>query len=216
MITDYVIQRVFRIEYNKKTATAYTVEKDENQYLITASHVFQGATDVTNINVFRGKKLESIPVQVVFNSCEVGDTIVFKLPYDLAPRHPINMGIDDVIIGTWAYFLGFPLGLSTPGGGLNNDFPFPFIKAALVSAIDFEREGLIKLFLDGHNNQGFSGGPVIWFHPQNPKDIKIIGTVSGFLTENPSHSDTNDNIKEHNTNAGIIEAFWIKNMMEKL
>ena len=57
------------------------------------------------------------------------------------------------------YFLGFPYDLTNDGGTINRNFPIPLIKKGILSAIQV---GEVKtLLLDGHNNPGFSGGPVV-------------------------------------------------------
>ncbi len=213
MITANIIQRVFRISHKGRTASAYTIEKNENQYLISASHVFEGSPEIPSVAIYQDGKWKDIHIQTVYNSRDVGDTIVFKLPYDISPRHKISLGTEKITLGTWAYFLGFPFGITNPDKGINNNFPIPFIKAGLISGLNFEREGLITVFLDGHNNKGFSGGPVVWINPQNREEIQIIGTVSSYLTESPIHTQTLDGIKDYGTNAGIIETFWIKNIL---
>lgn len=54
-------------------------------------------------------------------------------------------------------FLGFPLGnLGTVFLGIK----FPLVKKAVVSGW-VKHNGIELLLLDGHNNLGFSGGPVV-------------------------------------------------------
>ena len=50
----------------------------------------------------------------------------------------------------------------------------PFVRKAIVAAMDRN-----TLILDGHNNPGFSGGPVCFFRP-NERDVRIAGVVSGY------------------------------------
>ncbi len=222
MLTANIFQRVFRIQHNGKTASAYTIEKGENQYLVSASHVFEGTVEIPHVTIYHNKKWINIEVQTVFNSLDVGDTIIFKLSCDISPRHEVTLGPDKILLGSWAYFLGFPFGMSTPSGVLNNHYPVPFVKAALISSINAESEGLTTVYLDGHNNKGFSGGPAVWVDPSidpwgDPPGIlemKIIGTVSNYLTESPIHTLTLDDIKDHGTNAGIVEVFWIRNILD--
>lgn len=213
MITTNIIQRVFRIFHNGKTASGYTVEKGRNQFLISAAHVFEGSLEIPSVKVFQNRAWRDVPVQPVFNDREHADTIVFRLESDLSPRHEILLGPAGATLGQWAYFLGFPFGMASPSGELNNRFPFPFVKAALISCIDFEKHGLTTLFLDGHNNKGFSGGPVVYMDSGIPR---VIGTVSGYLTENPIHPETLDDMRDFGTNAGIIEAFWVKDILSGL
>ena len=86
-----------------------------------------------------------------------------------------------MIGGQDLYFLGFPYGQSTDHGNLLNNFPFPFVKKAILSAITGGNQGVSLLFLDGHNNPGFSGGPIV-FSSQDKKEYKVAGVISGFNT----------------------------------
>lgn len=213
MITTNVIQRVFRILHNGNTASSYTIEKGANQYLVSAAHVFEGSEDVTHLNIYQEGQWKILKVQTVFNSLDVGDTIVFKLPYDISQRHEVSLGPDKIALASWAYFLGFPFGMSTPSGKINNDFPIPFIKAALISSLNSEREGLTTIYLDGHNNRGFSGGPAVWVNPLDPIKMRIMGTVSKYFTESPINTETMDEVDIYGTNAGIIEVYWIRDIL---
>ena len=56
----------------------------------------------------------------------------------------------------------------------------PFVKKGIVSCMSGSR-----IFLDGHNNPGFSGGPVV-FAKANGLDYKIGGVISGYkASKNP-------------------------------
>lgn len=216
MVTSDIIQRVFQVFHNGKTASAYTIEKGSSQYLVSASHVFEGSFEINSIMIRHNHSWKDLPVKTVLNHRDMADTIVFKLQFDLSPRHAVSLGTDGVRFGAWAYFLGFPFGMSTHVGDINTNYPVPFIKAALISGMDLTREGFNTLYLDGHNNKGFSGGPVVCIDESREISTQIIGTISGFLTENPIHSDTQDDIKDHGTNAGIIEAFSIRNILDSI
>ena len=194
------------------TASAYTIEKGDSQYLVSASHVFK-SPDVKELQIFHDGVWKTLPIQVAYNSYKVGDTIVFKLPFDISPRYPVTYGTGGIYLASWCYFLGFPLGLSMDSGDLNNKFPFPFVKAALISALDGTQHGLNVLFFDGHNNKGFSGGPVVWA-PKPGAEYRIIGTVSGYLAEFPTASGTEEAVDLFEVNAGIIRAYWIKEIFD--
>jgi hypothetical protein len=211
MVSTNVLTRVFRIYSGSKTGTAFTIERGQRQYLVSASHIFEGVEIVNEVNIFHENRWKKLPVKVVFNSMEKGDTIVFSLEGDISPRHPVEYGTGNVMLGSWAYFLGFPLGMYTDAGKLNNEFPFPFIKAGLISSIRFDT-CINTIYLDGHNNKGFSGGPVVWCHPNKPDNPKIIGVVSGYLNEAVLATETLEDAKVYSSNAGIIEAYWINDV----
>ncbi|MGA1840345.1 MAG: hypothetical protein ACMUIU_06940 [bacterium] len=215
MITTNILQRVFRIYHNGKTASSYTIEKGERQFLVSAAHVFKGSIEINEIEIYHDDTWKKLPVEVAYNSHTAGDTIVFKLPHDISPRYPItSYGPGGVLMGSWAYFLGFPLGLMTPSGDINNKFPFPLVKAALISSIDGSLHGISTILLDGHNNKGFSGAPLAWYPPNQTKKVHIIGTISGYLQENPKASVTQEDVDLFEVNAGIIKAYWIKDLFD--
>jgi hypothetical protein len=211
MITNNIYTRVFRIKVNQKTATAYTVEKNDKQYLVSAAHNFDGVTILSTVDIYHDKKWKSLSVKVVFNSMDKGDTIVMELPFDLSPRLQIEYGMGSVPLAAPIYFFGFPFGMMTESGDLNRNFPLPFVKGGLLSSMNYE-SGVNSIYIDGHNNKGFSGGPVVWVKPDS--SAKIIGTISGFLTENPLASATMEEIEIYRANAGLIKAFWIKDLFD--
>ncbi len=213
MVTNNIIRRVFRISHNGKTASAYTIEKGKYQFLVSAAHVFADCTEVNEIKIFFDDHWYKLPVKVVYNSLDTGDTIVFLLESDISPRTPVNYGPKGVILGSWAYFLGFPLSLNNIGKDLK--FPLPLIKGGLISSIDGSLHELNTLFLDGHNNSGFSGGPVAWSaNPRKNEPFSIIGTVSGYLAEFPKAGATQEDCDMFEVNAGIVKAHWITNLFD--
>ena len=85
------------------------------------------------------------------------------------------------------------------------------------------------MYLDAHNNAGFSGGPIAADHPPH-RDAKlgpkVIGVVSGFQPENTPHpSELNPSPKfmggypvaddhVHLTNSGFLVGYAIKHAIE--
>ena len=110
-----------------------------------------------------------------------------------------------MIYGQEVYFLGFPYGLEGDYPGLNSGFPLPYIKRALVSMLC--GPGHTDMVLDAINNEGFSGGPVVF---QESAEIwKIAAVISGFKNQrSPVYkSGTNDLTDlEHEYNSGLIYA----------
>lgn len=81
------------------------------------------------------------------------------------------------------FFLGYPFGLSFDIGAAGWGHPLPLVKRATLSAFKLD-EGL--LLLDGHNNPGFSGGPVVrsaarrGMTTSTVADPQVIAVVSGY------------------------------------
>jgi len=133
----------------------------------------------------------------------------------LAPKQSFGSGhsltfsdTGDHILSEAVYFFGFPFGLSTPVGKNNQDFPVPFVKKAIIASWNKSR-----IYLDGHNNSGFSGGPVVL-----ERDVtKVIGIVSSYLSETCSVVDRKGNEVRLDLNTGIVEVIIskaIKDLME--
>ncbi len=217
MIITNILDRVFRILHNNQTASSYTIEKGDQQYLVTASHVFKDTDNVNELKIYHDNGWKKIPVKVAFNSLDLGDTIVFKLEKDISPRHKIEYGMCNVILYTKAYFLGFPFEMAISDSTVQfNKFPRPFVKSGIISNTDASKHGLVTVYLDGHNNEGFSGGPAVWVYPNDSQRLRIIGTVSGYLREATTNTDTFDKIENQRANAGIVECFWIQDIFERL
>ncbi len=216
-VSTNILQRTFQVQHDGMQGTAYTFEKGDQQYLISAAHIFDGSPDLNSISIFHDERWKIVPVRTVYSSYGPADTIVFALPRDISARLPIKFDLSGVITGTWAYFLGFPRGLRTRAPkSINNGYPLPFVKAGLVSSIDFESHGYSRIYLDGHNNKGFSGGPIVWAPPNNPNDLRIIGTNVCYVTEHPTSKETAEEVVDYQTNAGIVVAIWIKDLLRQL
>lgn len=43
----------------------------------------------------------------------------------------------------------------------------PFLKSGIVSAMDDRDPEANLLYLDGHNNSGFSGGPIVFWYTES-------------------------------------------------
>ena len=67
--------------------------------------------------------------------------------------HDLEITTDRMILSENVCFLGYPFNFATGDKGINAGFPVPFVKKAIVSAFEDS-----TIYLDGHNNPGFSGG----------------------------------------------------------
>jgi hypothetical protein len=106
-----------------------------------------------------------------------------------------------------AYFLGFPYGLAwTPRVTLHQGQPIPIAKKAIVSGEIEVRPGHDVLLLDGHNNEGFSGGPVVLFPPGRSK-VQVVGVVSGYRAASVAvYAPGGASIGQVLTNTGLMLA----------
>ena len=98
---------------------------------------------------------------------------------------------------------------------MNMNFPLPLVKKGIVSMFD----GNIIL-LDGHNNPGFSGGPVV-FHPNShSNDLSVAGVIAGYrfdrepVYKNQEQEQKGKPLGYYKANTGIIVTYEIRHALE--
>jgi hypothetical protein len=122
---------------------------------------------------------------------------------------PLKYSTNGLIYGQDSYFLGFPYGLTGKSIFTEAGFPMPFVKKGVISYFE---KGL--LYLDGHNNPGFSGGPVVFGSPGNAV-TNIAGVISGYKsTFNPVLIDKKPTEYSFQENTGIIIVYPIENAID--
>ncbi len=187
-----ILQRVCMIETIHARGTMFSIDIEEREYWITARHLFTGAkstpfgvisekqVDVRILNpAGSGQEWITRKFSVLQPDADV-DIVVLAAEKPLlgnAPPSPIASS-DGLTFGGSCEFLGFPYG----GGwkartGSGDEHWFPFVKRCSVSAHD--RSSRLWI-LDGINNAGFSGGPVI--AGTNDK-LRVVAVVSGYRLE---------------------------------
>ncbi|MBA3676577.1 MAG: trypsin-like peptidase domain-containing protein [Sphingosinicella sp.] len=178
------LECVVRFDAGQGTGSAFTLEVDNKQYLITARHLVGETKNPTEIRLWLFDRWHEIEVKLVGTGTDQfppeSDFAVFACQERIttfsqtATRGSFYLSQD-------VYFLGYPYNNMTDGLWSPN-LAFPLVKKAIVSGVmkTSIKPGL--LVLDGHNNPGFSGGPVL---AQSPEDqqIRVIGIVSGYKTD---------------------------------
>jgi hypothetical protein len=79
-------------------------------------------------------------------------------------------------MGQQIWFLGYPYGI---GSRWSNGGEAPFIKKGTMSALDATNHDTVVLYIDGFNNPGFSGGPIVYWD-FNKHAYGIAGVVKGY------------------------------------
>ena len=116
--------------------------------------------------------------------------------------------------GQDVYFVGYPYGQFADFGELNWNYPLPFIKKGIVSCVEQEPDGTKRVYLDAHNNPGFSGGPVV-FKESNSNSFKIASVISGYRYVNePIYQNDQPIPFTFRYNTGIILSFSIQHAVE--
>ena len=180
-ITANVIYRTFQIRMADSVGTAFTIDREKKQYLVTARHVVEDIVSGDEIEIYHKKRWKNIAIKVVGVGAGKIDIAVLACPIQLSPSYPLEASLADLVYGQSIYFLGFPFGYrwGLEEEHINRGFPLPFVKSGIVSAVLFGPSS--KIWIDGHVNRGFSGGPVI-FRPnaQASGEYRVAGVVVSY------------------------------------
>lgn len=219
LVNSSILSRVFKVFWQNSSATAFTVEYNNIQYLITAKHLFNDVyPKFTTIGIFKNNgQIEENDVRVYYHKNKLIDIAIIKRvdDKDIGNNTIITLN-SNYSLSEECYFLGFPLGLQMEFGNLSQ-FPFPLVKHGIVSGF-FQEKNCNFLLIDGLINPGFSGGPVFSIVQKN--QIKVFGVISGYkhFLEKPVdgiNAEINNGTRIRQ-NSGLILAFDIKHAIEIL
>ena len=219
MISAEVPKRVFKIKCGSSTGTCVVIDIDNRQYLCTAKHCLTEFED-DSIGILHENQWKQLEVRLVGYGSHGSDVCVLTSNSRLVGDGvPLSVSQNGIVYGQEAYFLGFPFGMQMDSMGLNRQFPFPFVKRATVSAFEVTDASVRTIYLDGHNNIGFSGGPVVIRPNGNPKaEWRVAAIIGGYrsdwapvLGSNDVH--TGDKVR---VNTGIVIAYGIAHAVEAI
>jgi len=205
-VTSNALFRTFMIETNFGRGTTFSIDVDNREYWITAKHMFTGIktgpagafntkTVQANILTQIGDGDEGHDLHWMTETFTVIDPgkdidIIVLIPNHLLLDFPrdftLRAGTDGVSLGGDCEFLGFPYGGGWKTQIQETEHPdkkhwvwLPYIKHCTPSA-RLQEKGLGIWVLDGINNEGFSGGPVLY--ATGPKQV-VFAVISGFHPE---------------------------------
>ena len=212
-----VLGRTLRILHGTDAGTAFTMEVNNVQYIVTAKHLFEksGYPSSAQIGIYENKNYVFYDVDIKYPTDPNVDIAVLKTtPYtQLTALYPTTFSSANITIGQDVYFLGFPYNYDSLLCNMPGDkYPLPFIKKACLSSY-IQTKGIF--LLDGHNNSGFSGGPVC-FKKAGSKTYNIAGVVASYRYEELSVYDSNKKETDMvvRANTGIINVYDIKFAVE--
>ena len=135
----------------------------------------------------RRSSSQSSPIKIVGLGAEnriETDVAVLAFRNQLSPTFPMPTTSADLVWGQNVYFLRFYYGLHT-SVDVNHGYPLSLIKGAVMSGSIGQRGNPETFLLDGHNNSGFSGGPVVFLPAGKAQDreLCVMAVVSGYQTE---------------------------------
>jgi len=195
--------------------TAFTIDVDDEEYLITARHLVDTSLKQFDIQIFINEVWRNIPVVVVGHCKGNVDISVLRPLERLTPNGlPLASSAAGIVFGQDMYFLGFPFKMWGDVGEFLHGRPCPFVKKGTLSFAS--PEGDQEFFIDAINNEGFSGGPLVFFPPANPTQMQVAAVVSKFKIEyepvlDDQFQPTSSRIAY---NTGFLVAYGIKNAVD--
>ena len=214
MITFGVLKRVFQVQYGGGLGTCFAIDVDGKQYIVSARHILGSIQGEAEILLRQEKQWKSCNVRLVGHGAGDVDISVVAAPLQLAPVTDMEANMDGLTYGQDVYFLGFPYGQGDEAHQLLRGFPLPFVKKAIVSCVDEEPNGPHPLFLNGHGNPGFSGGPVV-FRRGNQSSLHVAAVIASFQAAmQPVYFMGMRLPLKYKYNTGIIVAYLIHHAVD--
>jgi S1-C subfamily serine protease len=214
MITTNVLQRTFQMRYGDQFGTCFTIDVSERQYLVTARHVVEGIHPSDVVQIQHDQTWKDLNTTIAWISVTEADIAILSPEVQISPAHPLVATTASLALGQDVYFCGYPYGLKMEvEHSMNRGFPLPLVKKGVVSSLDFENRSLI---IDGINNPGFSGGPVV-FSVAGSNEFRVAGVISGYrINYDPVLLNGKDVGLRHGQNTGLIVAYDLKNGVEHI
>jgi len=201
-VTVGALGRTFMVQYKNERGTIFSIDVNNREYWITAKHILTGAKsapfgeyDSPTVTVSILSPADEVQkwVPETFSVIDPGkdiDIVVLVPQHALLPtKDPLTVGSKGVAFGGDCEFLGFPY-----GGGWRAHWAtgqsvwYPYVKHCTVSA---SLEDTKIWVLDGINNVGFSGGPVL---SGTGTQQNVFAVVSGYHTEPADVVDENTDV----------------------
>jgi hypothetical protein len=212
-----ILQRTILIKAGNSYGTAFAVDYQGKMYLVTARHVVAGLPEnKATIQMWQSDQWKDYQtVKTLFPSSSDVDIAVFETEEKVPQPYSVSVArsTGGPTMGQQVWFLGYPWGL---GSRWSNGGKAPFIKRGTMSAIDATRPDAVVIYIDGFNNTGFSGGPIVyWDFSQHA--YRILGVVKGYKEDtakvliNGEHVDT-----QLLVNSGILIAYSIDHAMKAI
>jgi hypothetical protein len=210
-----ILQRTLMIKIGNIYGTAFTIDYHGKLYLVTAKHVVVGLPETqATVQVRRsGQWTDVHTARTLFPPSRDVDIAVFETEEKASqPFGVTTTGIGGVTMGQQVWFLGYPWGL----GSRWSSGEAPFIKRGTMSAIDATKADAVVLYIDGFNNPGFSGGPILYWDFSRHA-YAILGVVQGYREDtakvllNGEHVDT-----QLLVNSGILVGYSIEHAIQAI
>lgn len=181
MVPSDILYRTFFIKA-EEYGTAFTVDVDGHEYLVTAKHLLDQSKDPITLQLFHSEKWHTLSASVVGHGRGEVDISVLKLQSRLTHQEfVVNPTIAGIVLSQDVYFVGFPYKMWSNVGSLMGGMPCAFAKKGTLSSFQLDNPQI--LYVDAINNEGFSGGPLCFYPPGQARELRVAGVVSKFRVE---------------------------------
>lgn len=217
-ITTNHMGRVYLVNYNGNQGTAFLINYDSSNYIITAKHLFSGIESGSKISLptIQDSVWKNFQGNIYFHTNPNVDIAVLKLEGPKEVVWGISMKKDiQFVLSDRGLFLGFPFGMKTTDKtNMNDGLPVPLIKGAINSGLVIEN-GVLYNLLDGNNNPGFSGGPVLFKNRFNPADNEwyLMSVINAYRIQE-NRLDTPIGVLKYSENSSIIISIGFIHIIE--
>lgn len=175
-VPDNVLRRTLLIRPSPNTfGTAFTIDVDGRQYLITAKHVVAGLDNAIRATIDIQKKSGWFPLQIIVYKCDDPVDIAVLIPAaQLTVDLPLEPDASGLVVGQDTYFIGFPYGLRFAPAGLVGK-----ATVAQLERVADKKTG--RILLDAYTNPGSSGSPLTYRTiTKNGPAFNVAGVVVAF------------------------------------
>lgn len=213
MVPSNILFRTFFIKA-EEYGTGFTLDVDGEEFLVTARHLLDESKANTEIQLFHSKRWHTMPARVVGHGKGEVDISVLKLSKRCSQAElTVTPTIAGLVLGQDVHFLGFPYKMWSDVGNLLDGMPCAYAKRGTVSAYQLDSPQIIHI--DAINNEGFSGGPLFFYSPQDPKELRVAGVVSKFRVEYEHVLDAKGEKTEMTVayNTGFLVAYGVKHVL---
>lgn len=213
MVTMDKLEAVIRIDLGHSCGSCFTLAQNGKQYIVTARHLLGPNPAPSYVRVWLFDQWHKVSVKVVgsdpLSEALEHDALVLSCSEQVSP-FSLSATRGSFYLSQDVYFLGYPYNMATDKVSYPN-ISLPLIKKSIVSGVI--KSGLDDDFivLDGYNNSGFSGGPVITALPIDGH-IRTIGIISGYRTDFAPVDNDRDLFAE--VNAGMIYVTPMKRVLD--
>jgi S1-C subfamily serine protease len=212
-----IMRHTLMIKSGNGFGTAFEISHHNHLYLVTARHVVPDIPTENAVVQYRvGNEWKDLQTKkTIFPLSADVDIAIFDLDQTSNEQFYVNPmeGESGPTFGQQVWFLGYPFGIESE---LTNKSTLPFLKRGIMSAVDSRNLGAVVFYIDGFNNPGFSGGPVIFFDFKS-HEYKILSVVKGYINDtaktiaNKQQVDTS-----YLVNSGIMISYSITNALEAI